>query len=130
MLAYAVDGDGGKIETSGSTLDTSGITVNAGSKNGKGGLWLLDPYDYNIGKTQAASISTVLDTGTSVTILTSSNTTKYGSQGDANGDGDITVNSSISTSGIIRIFERSIRRVPSNVSIFVLGYSSKIIKYF
>ena len=46
LLAYAVDGDGGKIETSGSTLDTKGITVNAGSKNGKGGLWLLDPYDY------------------------------------------------------------------------------------
>ena len=99
LLAYAVDGDGGKIETSGSSLDTKGIIVNAGSKNGKGGLWLIDPYDYIIGKTQAKSISKVLNTGTSVTILTSANTTKYGSQGDADGNGDITVNSSISTSG-------------------------------
>ena len=99
LLAYAVDGDGGKIETSGSAVDTTGIKVNAGSKKGKGGLWLVDPYDYIIGASQASSISTVLNNGTNVTILTSGNNTSYGSQGDANGNGDITVNSSIATSG-------------------------------
>ena len=99
LLAHAVDGDGGEIETSGSNVDTTGIKVNAGSKKGKGGLWLIDPYDYIIGNTQAASISTVLNSGTNVTILTSGNNSSYGSQGDADGNGDITVNSSISSSG-------------------------------
>jgi filamentous hemagglutinin family protein len=38
-------GNGGFIETSGHWLDTAGIRVNALAPHGRGGEWLLDPYN-------------------------------------------------------------------------------------
>ena len=97
LTASAVDGDGGKIETSGATVNTNNIKVNAGSENGKGGLWLVDPYDYTIGAREASSISSTLNSGTSVTILTSAQNVSYGAGLTSQANGDITVNSSITT---------------------------------
>ncbi len=90
-------GDGGFIETSAAEVNTaSGLVVNAGAAQGKGGLWLVDPYDYTIGATAAANINTTLNTGTSVTITTQSNNASYGAT--ASGSGDITVSNAISKS--------------------------------
>ena len=70
LLAYAIDGDGGKIETSGATLEHKNIKINASSKNGKSGLWLIDPYTYTIGGLSAGTIELTLAMGTSVSVLT------------------------------------------------------------
>ncbi|AWW47507.1 hypothetical protein DPM17_01900 [Polynucleobacter paneuropaeus] len=57
---------GGLIETSGGTL-TQLASINAG----RGGMWLLDPYDYIINSSEASNISTLLNNGTNVSISTS-----------------------------------------------------------
>ncbi|MBN3807035.1 filamentous hemagglutinin N-terminal domain-containing protein [Paraburkholderia sp. Ac-20336] len=41
-------GNGGLIETSGHTLDTTGMSVDASAPKGQGGLWLLDPFEVDI----------------------------------------------------------------------------------
>ncbi|MBT8578641.1 filamentous hemagglutinin N-terminal domain-containing protein [Polynucleobacter paneuropaeus] len=56
---------GGLIETSGGTL-TQLASINAG----RGGMWLLDPYDYVINTVEAMSISNLLNGGTNVSIST------------------------------------------------------------
>ncbi len=87
-------GDGGFIETSAADVSTTaGLVVNAGAAQGKGGLWLVDPYDYTIGATAAGNINTALNSGTSVTITTQSNNASYGAT--ASGNGDITVSNAI-----------------------------------
>ncbi len=90
-------GDGGFIETSAAEVNTSnGLVVNAGAAQGKGGLWLVDPYDYTIGATAAGNINTALNNGTSVTVTTQSNNASYGAT--ASGSGDITVANAITKS--------------------------------
>ena len=87
-------GDGGHIETSAAHVDTAvGLSVDAGSRLGQGGTWLIDPYDYTINATAATNIATALNSGTSVTVTTQANNTSYGSTGS--GSGDITVASAI-----------------------------------
>lgn len=62
----ANSGNGGQIETSGYLLEITGAGVNAGSKTGRGGLWLLDPSDSSINQGVADTYVTTLNTGTSV----------------------------------------------------------------
>ncbi|MCG6873555.1 MAG: filamentous hemagglutinin N-terminal domain-containing protein [Betaproteobacteria bacterium] len=104
-------GDGGFVETSGKHLDVDGATIEAAAPNGRGGTWLLDPYNLTIGGAatantdnntntapdwnatgnaavvQASQIAGKLDAGTSVIITT----------GDGSGaqNGDLTVAASI-----------------------------------
>ena len=94
LKAKSIDGAGGKIETSGAVINTDGIKVDASSQKGKGGLWLIDPYNYTINQTQANTILGTLNSGTSVTITTSSDVTGHGSSGSS-GSGDITVNAGL-----------------------------------
>ncbi|MGD8399590.1 MAG: filamentous hemagglutinin N-terminal domain-containing protein, partial [Bacillota bacterium] len=86
----SASGDGGSVETSGKTLGVGG-TVAAGAASGKGGNWLLDPNDYTIDATAAASIATSLDSGTNVTVSSD--------DGTSGTLGDLTVASKISWSG-------------------------------
>ena len=94
LKAKSIDGAGGKIETSGAVINTDGIKVDASSQKGEGGLWLIDPYNYTINQTQANTILGTLNSGTSVTITTSSDVTGHGSSGSS-GSGDITVNAGL-----------------------------------
>jgi len=98
----ASGGDGGLIETSGKVHLFSRGSVDASAKNGKGGLWLLDPLNVTIDAVTSnvnqiggvfsptggvgptvgvGDIQTVLEGGTDVTITTS---------GPGAQDGDIT----------------------------------------
>jgi len=89
-------GDGGFIETSGAHVNTSAdLVVNAGASQGQGGSWLLDPYDYVIGSSQASTIAGVLNGGSNVTVSTDNNNYVSGYT-PSSGSGDITVNSAIS----------------------------------
>lgn len=89
-------GDGGKIETSGHSLDIGGATINAEAAAGKSGLWLIDPYDYNIDSSAASTISSSLNsTDVLVTTGSSGGTGVVGS-----GSGNITISGNINkTSG-------------------------------
>jgi filamentous hemagglutinin family protein len=113
-------GNGGFVETSAINLKANGI-VDASAKNGNGGQWLLDPYDLIIGTTtsggttstpftatgstdpaqvSAANINTALNSGTDVTVLTSS-----GGGTNATGDGIITFAANITkTNGAAATF--------------------------
>ena len=94
----SLSGDGGLIETSGKILDIgAGMTVTAEAKNGKGGEWLLDPYDYTVNAAEASQIGMTLNNGTSVTISTAASTAavKDGALTGVSGSGDITVTSQI-----------------------------------
>ena len=56
-------GNGGFVETSGTVLTVSG-TVNAGAPHGKGGTWLLDPFDFLIDDAAAAAFVASMAYGT------------------------------------------------------------------
>ena len=103
-------GDGGAIETSGHRLDVAGITANASAPKGKGGEWLLDPYNITISSSADSNVSSYTATNTSsnlnVTTLTSAlnNGTSVtvqtgGAIGTGSEIGDITVNAAISKTG-------------------------------
>src|SRR5210317_524574 len=69
-------GDGGRIETSGYKLITTGVSGSASALKGQSGLWLFDPTNITIGEAgsniTASSINNLLNGGTSVTITTQS----------------------------------------------------------
>ncbi len=101
----ATSGNGGRIETSGYVLGTTGIRVDASATTGLSGEWLLDPFNINIGPSggtttateltanpiffptnatnlNASVISTALSSGTQVVISTGSGPVSDG--GDIN----------------------------------------------
>ncbi len=84
-------GDGGRIETSGHTIDINNAKVNAGSEQGKRGQWLIDPADIVIDETMASSIEAGLETSD---VLVETNTF------EEEGLGDITVASNITYTGV------------------------------
>jgi filamentous hemagglutinin family protein len=88
-------GNGGKIETSGHQVDLVGAGITAAALRGRGGLWLIDPYDYVIGSAQALTIVNSLDSGTDVTVDTSVNNAGYGSNGNISSVGNISITSAI-----------------------------------
>ncbi len=64
-------GDGGFIETSGKSLDISGVEVSASAANGAAGTWLLDPNTVDIDGTYAGTIVNSLTGGTNVNVSAS-----------------------------------------------------------
>ncbi len=79
-------GDGGLIETSGKKTLDFGRAADVSAPRGKPGTWLLDPEDIVIDGGKASSIETALNSGSSVSIKTSDS---------GEGEGNITVESSI-----------------------------------
>jgi filamentous hemagglutinin family protein len=94
----AAGGNGGRIETSGHSIETDGVRVNAAAPLGTGGTWLIDPYSYSIGAPAAATISSALSNGTSVMVTTTADSSGFGSSGNVNDTGGIAVNSAITKS--------------------------------
>ena len=60
LSAKGIDSDGGKIETSGASLFYKNIKVDASSKSGSLGLWLLDPTNLTVGSSEASSYVSAL----------------------------------------------------------------------
>lgn len=116
-------GHGGQVETSGHQTDIGGITVDSSAPNGNSGLWLIDPYDYTIGNTEAATIASALGSG-SVTISTANNVAGYGSNGSNTSSGDITVNSPITWSANNKLTLSANRNININAAITANGTTS------
>ena len=87
-------GSGGTVETSGHTVDFTGLSVDTSATNGSAGLWLVDPQDLTVDAASAATIAANLAT-TSVTLQTTA-TTASGPGVVSTGNGDITIDSAIS----------------------------------
>ena len=94
----ALGGHGGRVETSGHEVAIDGFRVDALAPRGQAGLWLIDPYDYTIGTSQAATIGTALASA-SVTVTTAISNTSHGSSGVSSGNGDITITAGITKTG-------------------------------
>lgn len=112
-------GDGGMIETSAAQVNTlSNLSINAGSVSGRGGEWLIDPYDYTIGASQATTIANALNTGTGVTVSTQAANGISGYTAPS-GSGDITVSSAISktSGGTATLTLRADRNIAVNANI-------------
>lgn len=89
-------GDGGFIETSGTTLSIEeGANISTYAHLGTAGEWLIDPVNIRIRRSLAGTISDALEIQ-DVTITTDGGNTPDTSSGERRGDGDITVQSAIS----------------------------------
>lgn len=93
--------NGGFLETSAAYLDITNIHLDLRSlsEDGIGGHWLLDPFDFTIGGAEASTISTALNSGTSVTIDTNFSSGTGAAVSGSAGTGNITVNSNITKTG-------------------------------
>ncbi|MEN5114209.1 MBG domain-containing protein [Brevundimonas diminuta] len=115
-------GDGGTIETSGRTVDFIGATINASAKNGRAGLWLVDPVDLVIGKAAAETAQSMLNGGTNATFATR-DSSAGGPNGyvTSTGPGDITVSAPITWSSGATLTLDSYRSVVINAPITITG---------
>lgn len=90
-----LSGDGGFVETSGKkSVDIRNISVDASSKTGKSGTWLIDPATLTIDAATASSIASALNSGTDSTIsATDSVSIESDIIKSAGGNANFTVNS-------------------------------------
>ena len=89
--ATSAAGNGGTVETSGATVDFTGLSVDTRAANGKTGLWLIDPTDLNVDQTAANTISANLLTS-NVQLDTFGDGTTAGPGTPTPGAGDININ--------------------------------------
>ncbi|WP_068079856.1 MBG domain-containing protein [Novosphingobium rosa] len=99
--ALGATGKGGLVETSGNTVDFTGIHVDTSAAHGSTGTWLIDPADVTIDATTASDISNNL-ANNNVFLQTAANSVSGGGVSSAPpisvGPGDIYVNSAITWS--------------------------------
>ena len=116
-------GVGGQVETSGHQVDIAGAAIDTSAPQGNAGQWLIDPYDYTIGSTEASAIATALGSA-SVTVSTLSNTSNYGSNGTNTSSGDITINNAITWSANTKLTLNANRHININAAITANGTTS------
>ncbi len=116
-------GAGGQVETSGHQVDIAGAAIDTSAPLGTAGQWLIDPYDYTIGSTEASAIATALGSA-SVTVSTLNNASNFGSNGSNTSSGDITVNSAITWSANTKLTLNANRHININAAITANGTTS------
>ena len=106
------------VETSGQTVDFSGVTIKSAS-------WLIDPDDLTIGSGDVGAIDAALNGGANVTLQTTSgaSSTSPGSYGTdtPGGAGDITIAAAISWSGAGDLVLDSYHSIHIDAAITTLG---------
>ncbi|MET0551248.1 MAG: GLUG motif-containing protein, partial [Xanthomonas sp.] len=120
-------GDGGLLETSGHTVDFSGIAVGAkAAGSGAAGTWLVDPEDLTVDSAAASTISGALNGGTNVTLLTTL-TTASGPGNVSSGSGDINVNAAIGWSGNSTLTLDAYHSINLNAAVTATGDSAGLV---
>ncbi len=120
-------GNGGSIETSGHTVDFTGISVTTAAAKGIAGNWLLDPTDLIIDQALATTIGASLSGGTNVTLQTSASGAPTGagtltaSEQNTAGNGDIIVNAGLSWSSGATLTLDSYHSILINATITAAG---------
>ncbi len=99
--ALGAQGNGGLVETSGHTVDFTGLHVDTRGPGDTAGTWLIDPVDLTLDSTQTATVSNAL--ATSNVTLTTTATTALGTGTRTTGDGNITINGALSWSSARRL---------------------------
>ncbi|GHU18538.1 hypothetical protein FACS189475_04190 [Betaproteobacteria bacterium] len=129
--ASTENGDGGFIETSGRTLEIADtVKVDASSKTGQGGEWLLDPYDLTVDAVAANTVSTTLDNGTHVTLQTTASGASGPGTQKADGKGDININAAINWNKGSVLTLDAYRSVEVNAPITATGANAGlVVKY-
>jgi filamentous hemagglutinin family protein len=116
-------GQGGKIETSGHRVDITDASISAQAPQGNAGEWLIDPYDYTIGSTEASALASALGSA-SVTVTTANDVSAQGSNGVNTSNGDITINSPITWSAPTKLTLNASRNININAAITANGTTS------
>ena len=93
LIASAINGQGGNIETSGYHLDISSVNINASSDQGADGLWLIDPVYFTIASSGGDMTGSALTTS-----LASQSVTILSSEGSSGTEGDININDAVTWS--------------------------------
>ena len=93
MIASAINGQGGNIETSGYHLDISSVNINVSSDQGADGLWLIDPVDFTIASSGGDMTGSALTSA-----LASANVTILSSSGSSGSGGNITISDAVTWS--------------------------------
>ncbi len=113
ISAKTATGAGGTVETSGGTVNFTGIHVTAGE-------WIVDPVDLKVGSNAAATISTNLAT-TNVQLQTRAN----GAGGPGTvvnpGNGDIIINAAIGWNSANKLTLSAFRNIDINANISSTG---------
>lgn len=117
---------GGFIETSGQI-----IALLASINAGRGGMWLIDPFDLVIDSTIAANISIALQSGQNVTLTTALetntiNTDPATTTTGTSGVGNITLNAAISSSGDGDLTLTAANNIYINAAVTLSGTDSGI----
>ncbi len=118
-------GQGGSIETSGHTLSFGGANVDAG----KGGNWLLDPYDLTVDSTAATTIDGSLNAGTSVELQTTATGASGPGNTNSNGLGDINIGSALGWNTSATLTLDAYHSIIINAPITVQGSGGVVLQY-
>ena len=119
-------GNGGTVETSGGTVNFSGIAsatgirVNTTAPTGTTGNWLVDPTNLTVDAAAATTVSTNLAT-TSVTLQTNANGTTSGPGNTSSGPGDIIINAPLTWGSRNTLTLDAYNAITVNAAITVTG---------
>ncbi|MCS6319724.1 MAG: autotransporter-associated beta strand repeat-containing protein, partial [Nitrospira sp.] len=120
----AQSGNGGRIETSGHTLQVEDSThISTLAPHGRLGEWLLDPVDFTIASGSGAQTTSSIGAATLGTALNSGNVT-IATDASTGGNGDITVAANVTktaSSGTTTLTLKSHRSVVMNNGISING---------
>jgi filamentous hemagglutinin family protein len=114
--ATGASGDGGSIETSGATVNFTGLKVDASAAHGSTGTWLIDPTDLTVDAAAAATIDSNLATA-NVTLQTNGNNPSVGPGLSTAGPGDININSALAWSSANTLTLDSYNNINLNAAI-------------
>ncbi len=128
----AAGGNGGQVETSGESVDFTGVRVNTLAAHGATGTWLVDPTNLIIDATAANTINTDLAT-TSVTLQTSASGAPSGPAGTtgntAAGNGDILINAPLAWSSSSTLTLEAYNAINVNAPITISGAGGLVLDY-
>jgi filamentous hemagglutinin family protein len=129
--ASTEQGKGGFIETSGARLEMAGnVKIDAGSRSGQAGQWLIDPADLTVDVVAAQSISDALGGGTNVALQTTADGASGPGRQDGAGNGDIFIDSPINWDADSTLTLDAYHSVEVNAPITAVGANAGLTVYY